>query len=104
MQKIHTTRPLKIILQSREARDAVLSKAKNLRTSNDEMAKNLVIKMDLTPKQRQEEKQLLAERNKWRDEEKAKGVTTHTWIIRSGRLIRIKKKEQEETTTEATTH
>ena len=61
------TRPMKVIFQSCEERNAVLSKAKNLRTSNEEMAKNLVIKMDLTPKQRQEEKQLLAERTKRRE-------------------------------------
>ena len=84
------TRPLKVIFQSREERNGVLSKAKNLRTSNEEMAKNLVIKMDLTPMQRQEEKQLLVERNKWRDEERSQ---MHTWIIRSGKILRIKKKE-----------
>ena len=32
------TRPLKAIFQSREERNAVLAKAKNLRTSNEEMA------------------------------------------------------------------
>ena len=84
------TRPLKVIFQSREERNAVLAKAKNLRTSNEEMAKNLVIKMDLTPKQCQEEKQLLAERNKRRDEERSQ---MHTWIIRSGKILRIKKKD-----------
>ena len=54
------------------------------------MAKNLVIKMDLTPMQRQEEKQLLVERNKRRDEERSQ---MHTWIIRSSKILRIKKKE-----------
>lgn len=83
------TRPLKVIFQSREERNAVLAKAV-LRTSNEEMAKNLVIKMDLTPKQRQEEKQLLSERNKRRDEEKSQ---MHTWIIGSGKILRIKKKD-----------
>ena len=38
-----TIRPLKVIFQSREERNAVLTKAKNLCTSNEEMAKNLVI-------------------------------------------------------------
>ena len=84
------TRPLKVIFQSREERNGVLSKAKNLRTSNEEMAKNLVIKMDLTPMQRQEEKQLLVERNKRRDEERSQ---MHIWIIRSSKILRIKKKE-----------
>ena len=58
-------------------------------TSNEEMAKNL-IKTDLTPKQRQEEKQLLSERNERRDEETSQ---MHTWIIRSGKILRIKKKD-----------
>ena len=84
------TRPLKVIFQSREERNAVLAKAKNLRTSDEAMAKNLVLKLDLTPKQRQEEKQLLAERNKRRDEEQSQ---MHTWIIRSGKILRVKKKE-----------
>ena len=84
------TRPLKVIFQSRAERNAVLAKAKNLGTSNEEMAKNLVIKMDLTPKQRQEEKQLLSERNKRRNKETSQ---MHTWIIRSGKILRIKKKD-----------
>ena len=84
------TRPLKVIFQSREERNAVLAKAKNLRTSDEAMAKKLVLKLDLTPKQRQEEKQLLAERNKRRDEERSQ---MHTWIIRSGKILRVKKKE-----------
>ena len=84
------TRPLKVIFQNSEERNAVLAQAKNLCTSNKEMAKSLVIKMDLTPKQRQEEKQLLAERNKRRDEERSQ---MHTWIIRSSKILRIKKKD-----------
>ena len=83
------TRPLKVI-QSREERNAVIAKAKKIRTSDEEMAKNLVIKMDLTPKQWQEEKQLLSERNKRRDEETSQ---MHTGIIRSGKILRIKKKD-----------
>ena len=85
-------RPLKVILKNRDERNAVLSKIKNLRTSTEEFAKNLVIKTDLTPKQRQEEKQLLAERNKRRDEEIS---MVHTWIIRSGKLMRVKKRDQD---------
>ena len=94
------TRPLKVIFQSGEDRNAVLAKAKNLHASNEEMAKNLVIKMDLTPKKRQEKKQLLAGRNKRRDEEKSQ---MQIWIIRSGRILRIKKKDLDETATEITT-
>ena len=71
-------RPLKVILPNRTARDALLSKAKNLHKSEEEMAKNLVMKMDLTPTQRLEEKKLLVERNKRRDEDKANGVKSHT--------------------------
>ena len=84
------THPLKVIFQRSEERNAVLAKAKKFCTSNEEMAKNLVIKMDLTSKQRQEEKQLLSERNKRRDEETSQ---MHTWIIRSGKILRIKKKK-----------
>ena len=84
------TRPLKVIFQSCKERNAVLSKAKDIRTSNEEMTKNLAIKMDLTPKQRQEEKQLLSESNKRRDEERSQ---MHTWIIRSGKILRIKMKD-----------
>ena len=84
------TRPLKVIFQSREERNAVLAKAKKLCTSNEEMAKNLVIKMGLTPEQRQEEKQLLSERNKRRDKETSQ---MHTWIIRRSKILRIKEKD-----------
>ena len=91
-------RPLKVILPNRISRDALLSKAKNLRKSEDEMAKNLVLKMDLTPTQRLEEKKLLVERNKRRDEDKANGVRSHTWIIRSGRIIKIKIVQRNEET------
>ncbi len=84
------TRPLKITLQDRGSRDALLSKAKHLRNSTEEMTKNLVIKRDLTQHQRQEEKNLLMERNKLRDEDRENGVTTHTWIIRSGKIIKFK--------------
>ena len=87
-------RPLKVILPNRTARDALLSKAKNLRKSEEEMAKNLVMKMDLTPTQRLEEKKLLVERNKRREEDKANGVKSHTWIIRKGKIIKIKIAQQ----------
>ena len=56
--------------------------------------KNLEIKMDLTPKQRQEEKQLLSERNKRRDEETSQ---MHTWIIRSGKILRTRSTQRAQT-------
>ena len=52
--------------------------------------------MDLTPTQRLEEKKLLMERKKGRDEDKAKGVKLHTWMIRKGKIIKLKIAQQNE--------
>ena len=87
-------RPLKVILPNRTAREALLSKAKNLHKSEEEMAKNLVMKMDVTSTQCLEEKKLLVERNKQQDEDKENGVKSHTWITRKGRIIKIKIAQQ----------
>ena len=54
------------------------------------------MKMDLTPTQRLEEKKLLMERKKRRDEDKAKGVKLHTWMIRKRKIIKLKIAQQKE--------
>ena len=54
------------------------------------------MKMDLTPTQRLEEKKLLMERKKGRDEDKAKGVKLHTWMIRKGKItLKIAQQNEE---------
>ena len=54
------------------------------------------MKMDLTPTQRLEEKKLLVWRNKQWDEDKVNGVKSHTWIIRKGKIIKLKIAQQSE--------
>ena len=63
----------------------ILSKAKNLRSSDNDSAKQIFIKPDLTPMQQEVEKKLVEELNIKNAEAKAKNEPL--WMIKKMKLI-----------------
>lgn len=79
-------RPIKAVMDSSE------SVIKMLRSSNrlkDSIYKDVVLKNDMTPMEREETKKLLQERHQKREESKRTGEEVN-WIIRGGKVIRGK--------------
>ena len=81
------TRPLRVTLDSKQNVEAIIKASRKLGTIDDATYKNLIIKNDQTPMEREETKKLLALRNKKREETEMKGEQD-VWIIRRGQVVR----------------
>ena len=83
-------RPLKVTLNTLQSKKRVLQKAKNLKNSNEEWLKEVFIKPDMTPAQREKNRMLwkeLQEKNSYNDGNK--------WRIKDGRIVKDDKLEEE---------
>ena len=89
-------RPLKETLLDETTRNKVLKKAKELRNLGEDN-KKIFLKKDLTPLEREEDKKLREERDSKRDENQKKGVTETTWVIRRGRVIKVRTRDAADT-------
>ena len=82
-------RPLRISTESVAQKDAVLKSAHRLRELDG--TKNIVIRKDLTPLQREQEKNLMTEWQKKKEESVLKGDLSAKWIRRNGKVVNIGK-------------
>ena len=80
-------RPLRISTESVAQKDAVLKSAHRLRELDG--TKNIVIRKDLTPLQREQEKNLMTEWQKKKEESVLKGDLSPKWIRRNGKVVNI---------------
>lgn len=83
-------RPLKVTLESESCRNKILLRSKHLR--DFKQYEGLYIKRDMTPLEREEDKQLREERDSRRKEDEKKGIRDKIWVIRNGKTIRIRRK------------
>ena len=68
-----------------------LKNARHLREEEDLTLRNVCITQDLTPSQREEQKELRRRRKTMLEELQEKGITDTTVIIRKGQLHKVKK-------------
>ena len=87
------TRPLKVTLETETQRSQIIRKGKQLRESTDGNLNSVFIAPDLTPTQRLEAKKLREERTAKNGELVTQGDRAHIWVIRTDRLIKVKKRE-----------
>lgn len=82
-------RPLIVKMAEVRQKGLILKKAKTLDSKKNQVIKNIYIKPDLTPTQRQESLELRKLRDQKREESEAKGEVDMEWVIRKGKLIQI---------------
>jgi hypothetical protein len=92
------TRPLKITLQSSHQVESLTKASRKLKDCGRPEYKDVAIKNDMTPLEREEMKRLLRIRDQRREESRAAGENTN-WIIRNWEVVkgRVREEEGEET-------
>ena len=88
----NSPRPLKVQLNSPAPKKEILRYAGRLRSSKDPVKKNIYISADQTPMQREESKKLRELRVQRLEELRQAGDTRFTWIIREGKLLKVRSK------------
>ena len=86
------SRPLKVILKDNITRKQILAKAKNLKGTGEQGKKQLAIAPDMTPMQREEVRKLREIQKTRQEELERSGDHQHVWIIREGKLLKVKVK------------
>ena len=83
-------RPLRITTESAAQKGAILKSAHHLKEFDG--TKSIIIRKDLTPLQREQEKNLMKEWQKRKEESVLKGDLSAKWIRRSGKVVNIGKR------------
>ena len=101
-KKIETeTRPIRVEVMDINNKKTILKNARHLREEEDLALRNVFISQDLTPSQREEQKELRRRRKIMLEELQEKGITDITVIIRKGQLHKVKKRDPERGETQA---
>ena len=87
-------RPLKVELESEKEVINTLRAAKKLNQSSNPTMKNIYIKKDMTPLEREEQRKLVKMRDRLQQEADNKNLRA-TWIIRAGKVVNVYRKPQE---------
>ncbi len=90
-KKENHTRPVRITLESRDQHEALLKSAKNLRNFRESQYKEISIRPDLTPLERQDMRVLVQEKKK-KQAESDLNKDGLIWIIRNWKVISINRK------------
>ena len=101
-RKLETeTRPIRVELTDINNKKTILKNARHLREEEDLTLRNVYIAQDLTPSQREEQKELRRRRKTMLEDLQEKGMTDTTVIIRKGQLHKVKKRDPERGETQA---
>ena len=87
------SRPLKVILKDIATKKQILTNAKKLKNTEDSGTKQIAIAPDLTKMQREEMRKLRVLQKSRQEELKRSGDHVHTWIIRDGKLQKVRVKQ-----------
>ena len=85
-------RPIRVEITDITNKKTILKNARHPREEDDLTLRNVFISQDLTPSQREEQKELRRRRKTMLEELQEKGITNTTVIIRKGQLYKVKKK------------
>lgn len=87
-----TPRPLLTTMDSSDRVSEVLKNARQLGHQENTQYKNVAVKKDQTPLEREEHRRLVMLRNSKREESQQKG-TQEVWVIRKGKIVDISKRK-----------
>ena len=94
-------RPIRVEVTDTNNKKTILRNARHLREEEDLTLRNVFVTQDLTPSQREEQKELRRRRKTMLEELQEKGITDTTVIIRRGQLHKVKKRDPERVETQA---
>ena len=95
------TRPIRVEITDINKKKTVLKNARHLREEEDLTLRNVYIAQDLTPSQREGQKELRRRRKTMLEDLQEKGMTDTTVIIRKGQLHKVKRRDPERGETQA---